>query len=152
MPIAQVVLASCLVVSIADGDTLTALCEHQQVKIRLAEIDAPEKKQAFGQRSKQSLAKLCFQKRAEIRPQATDRYHRTVARVICEGTDANAEQVKRGMAWVYDKYVKDRSLYALQDDARAHKIGLWSDADPVPPWEYRHSKKQKRVKASGPVP
>lgn len=148
MPIASIVLASCIVVSITDGDTLTAMCDHQQVKIRLAEIDAPEKKQAFGQRSKQSLAELCFQKQAEIRPQTKDRYHRTVARVICEGTDANAEQVRRGMAWVYDRYVKDKSLYALQDEARVRKVGIWSDADPVPPWEWRHSKRLKRTGAS----
>ena len=101
----------------------------------------PEKKQPFGNRSKQSLAEMCFKKQAEIKPQTKDRYGRTVARVICEGTDANAEQVKRGMAWVYDKYVKDKSLYALQDEAKAQKVGLWVDREPVPPWEYRHPKK-----------
>jgi endonuclease YncB( thermonuclease family) len=101
----------CLVIAIADGDTLTVLCnDNQQIKIRLAEIDAPEKAQPFGNRSTQSLADICFQKQAEIKPQTKVRYGRTVARVICDGTDANAEQVKRGMAWVYDKYVKDRSL------------------------------------------
>ncbi len=132
----------CLVIAIADGDTLTVLCnDNQQIKIRLAEIDAPEKTQPFGNRSKQSLADMCFQKQAEIKPQTKDRYGRTVARVICDGTDANADQVKRGMAWVYDKYAKDRSLYALQDDAGAAKVGLWADADPVKPWEYRKSKR-----------
>jgi endonuclease YncB( thermonuclease family) len=137
----------CLVIAIADGDTLTVLCNgNQQIKIRLAEIDAPEKKQPFGNRSKQSLADMCFQKQAEIKPQTKDRYGRTVARVICGGTDANAEQVKRGMAWVYDKYVKDRSLYALQDEARASKVGLWGDVEPVRPWEYRKANKEKRVK------
>lgn len=133
----------CIVVAISDGDTLTALCnDHQQVKIRLAEIDAPEKAQPFGDRSKQSLAAMCFQKQAEIRPQTKDRYGRTVARVICDGADANAEQVKRGMAWVYDKYVQDKSLYALQDEARAHKVGLWADNEPIRPWEWRRSNKK----------
>ena len=133
----------CLVIAIADGDTLTVLCrDNQQIKIRLAEIDAPEKSQPFGKRSKQSLSDMCFQKQAEIRPQTKDRYGRTVARIICDGTDANAEQVKRGMAWVYDKYVKDRSLYALQDEARASRVGLWADADPVKPWEYRKARKR----------
>ena len=135
----------CLVVAIADGDTLTALCnDNQQIKIRLAEIDAPEKAQPFGNRSKQSLADMCFQKQAEIKPQTKDRYGRTVARVICDDTDANAEQIKRGMAWVYDKYVKDRGLYALQDEARAANVGLWGDADPVKPWEYRKANKKSR--------
>ncbi len=87
------------VVGIADGDTLTVLNnERQEIKIRLAEIDAPEKHQAFGTRSKQSLSDLCFGKQAEIIPQVKDRYKRTVARVKCSGVDANTEQVKRGMA------------------------------------------------------
>lgn len=135
------ILTACLIVAIADGDTLTALCnDHQQVKVRLAEIDAPEKSQPFGQRSKQSLAEMCFNAKAEIQVQATDRYKRTVGRVTCNGVDANAEQVKRGMAWVYDQYVKERSLYSLQDSARQAGVGLWSGtgADaPVKPWEWR---------------
>ena len=131
---------TCKVVGISDGDTLTALCaSNQQVKIRLAEIDAPEKAQPFGERSKQSLSYLCFDREAEINPLTTDRYGRTVARVNCEGKDANAEQLRRGMAWVYDKYVADRSLYALQDDAKAERRGLWVDKTPIQPWEWRRS-------------
>jgi len=140
----MIAVLMCLVVAIADGDTLTVLCEgNQQIKIRLAEIDAPEKSQPFGNRSKQSLADMCFKKQAEIKPQTKDRYGRTVARVVCDGTDANAEQVKHGMAWVYDKYVQDKSLYALQDTARDSKLGLWADKNPIPPWEYRKAKKSK---------
>lgn len=134
-------LAACLVIGIADGDTMTALCNnHEQVKIRLAEIDAPEKAQPFGQRSKQSLAEMCFNKSADIHVQTTDRYHRSVARVICNGVDVNVEQVKRGMAWVYDQYVKDRMFYILQEEARQAHRGLWADPSPTPPWEWRHSK------------
>ena len=133
----------CVVVAIADGDTLTMRCEAQAdqpaqtIKVRLAEIDAPEKGQAFGNRSKQHLSDVCFKKQAEVRPQTTDRYGRTVARVICDGTDSSAEQVRAGMAWVFDKYVTDRSLYAVQDEARAERRGLWADREPVPPWEWR---------------
>ncbi len=142
----MITVLMCLVVGIADGDTLTVLCNnHEQVKIRLAEIDAPEKKQPFGNRSKQSLASMCFQKQAEIKPQTKDQYGRTVAQVICDGADANVEQVKRGMAWVYDKYVKDRSLYAIQDKARASKIGLWADDKPVKPWVYRKANKRENI-------
>jgi micrococcal nuclease len=130
-------LLICLVVGISDGDTLTARCNDQTLKIRLAEIDAPEKAQPFGARSKQSLSALCFQKQAEIRSQATDRYGRTVARVTCDGIDANTEQVRSGMAWVYDKYVLDKSLSAVQGDAKAARRGLWSDAEAMPPWEWR---------------
>lgn len=125
-------------VGVADGDTVTVLTADQvQVKVRLAEIDAPEKKQAFGQASKKFLSDLCFDRPVEIKPLTTDRYGRTVARVYCNGVDANAEQVRRGMAWVYDKYVTDRSLYRLQDAARIGRIGLWLDEAPVAPWEWR---------------
>jgi len=106
------------VIGISDGDTLTVLNENkQQVKIRLAEIDAPEARQPFGTKSKQSLSELYFGKQAQIKPQVKDRYGRTVARVTCEGVDANAEQVNRRMAWVYRKYARDHSLYVLQHEA-----------------------------------
>ena len=126
------------VIGISDGDTLTLLSGREQIKVRLTEMDAPEKKQPFGNRSKQSLSALCFNKTARLDEQGKDRYGRTLARVYCDGIDANAEQVRRGMAWVYDRYVTDRSLYGLQDDARAAKRGLWVDPAPVPPWEWRH--------------
>src|SRR5690606_34203817 len=111
--------------------------DFQQVKIRLAEIDAPEKKQPFGSRSRQSLGELCHEKRAEVRIVDVDRYKRIVGRVSCAGVDANATQVRRGMAWVYDHYVKDKTLYRLQDEARGAGRGLWADSAPIPPWNWR---------------
>ncbi len=127
------------VVAVADGDTITVLRDKEQVKIRLAGIDAPEKAQAFGNRSKQSLSELCFDRIATLADQGIDRYGRTLARVHCEGIDANAEQVRRGMAWVYRRYTsKDSPLYAVEGEAKAARRGLWADAEPVPPWEWRH--------------
>lgn len=127
------------VVAVADGDTLTVLRDREQIKVRLVEIDAPEKKQAFGQKSKQSLSDLCFGKTATLADQGKDRYNRTLARMHCDGIDANAEQVRRGLAWVYRKYApKDSPLYAIETEAKAAKRGLWSDADPMSPWEWRH--------------
>ncbi len=126
------------VVAVADGDTLTILdASRQQHRIRLAEIDAPEKRQPFGQRSKQSLSGLCFGREAVIEDRGHDRYGRAIGRVSCGGIDTSAEQVRRGMAWVFDRYATDRTLYAIQDEARAARRGLWSDAAPVPPWEWR---------------
>jgi endonuclease YncB( thermonuclease family) len=130
-------LLICLIVGVADGDTLTARCDDQTVKIRLAEIDAPEKAQPFGARSKEHLSELCFDVEAEVYPQTTDRYGRTVARVTCDGVDASAEQVRSGMAWVYDKYVVDMGLFDLQDEAVAAREGLWSANNPIPPWKWR---------------
>lgn len=132
----------CLVVAIADGDTLTARCgepgTYQQVKVRLAEIDAPEKRQAFGNVSRQHLAALCFQRHATIRPQTTDRYRRTVARVECNGQDASLEQVRSGLAWAYTKYLTDPAVAQAETEARAAGRGLWSDPNPMPPWQWRH--------------
>ncbi|WP_328700368.1 thermonuclease family protein [Caenimonas soli] len=111
----------------------------RQLKVRLAQIDAPEKAQPFGQRAKMSLSTLCFGAWASIYTEAQDRYGRTVARVECRGHDANAEQVRRGMAWVYDRYAPRASpLHQVQAEARTARTGLWADKDPVAPWEWRH--------------
>ncbi|MDR2710046.1 MAG: thermonuclease family protein [Burkholderiales bacterium] len=136
--------ASCKVVGIADGDTLLVRCEKKRMeRVRLAEIDAPEIGQAFGRRAKESLSAMCYGKQATLKRQKNpDDYGRTLARVTCNGKDVNAEQVRRGMAWVYDHYVTDRSLYALQKDAQRAKRGLWAGKKPTPPWEYRRKEHQ----------
>ncbi len=125
------------VVSIHDGDTITVLVDRTQIRIRLTEIDAPELKQSFGIRSRQSLAELCFQKSVTIYEAGKDKYGRTLARVVCDGVDANAEQVRRGMAWVFDRYITDKSMYTLQSEAKSAMRGLWADTKPIPPWEWR---------------
>jgi endonuclease YncB( thermonuclease family) len=133
---------TCLVVGVSDGDTLTARCgapsSFRQVKVRLAEIDAPEKRQAFGQLAKLSLSALCYGAWATIAAEKRDRYGRTVAKVECHGQDVNAEQVRRGMAWVYQRYAPaDSPLHALEADARLARAGLWADPYSVPPSEWR---------------
>lgn len=128
----------CLVVGISDGDTIKVRCPDQpQMAVRLAEIDAPEKAQPFGQRSKSLLSTLCFRKPAEVRPSSRDRYGRTIARVTCAGTDANVAMVRAGMAWAYTRYLTDPRIQALEFVARRERLGLWADAHPVPPWEWR---------------
>jgi len=136
------------VVGVADGDTLTVLQTQTTVRIRLAEIDAPEKAQPFGQRSKQSLSDLCYGKDARVVISNQDRYGRSIGRVWCTGIDANAEQVRRGLAWVYDHYVTDESLYALQDAARKARSGLWADPAPIRPWEWRKQKRNSKINPS----
>lgn len=132
------------VIGIADGDTLTLLVDRQPVKIRLANIDAPELKQSFGQRSKQSLSDLCWGKDAQFEKQSVDRYGRIIAVVICGDLNANVGQVERGLAWVYPKYNKDPQLPSLQEGAKDDGRGLWYELNPVPPWEYRKMKSQKQ--------
>lgn len=141
----------CLIVAIADGDTLTARCQtedaahpYQQVKIRLAAIDAPEKRQPFGNVSRQHLAALCFRVEATITPRSIDRYGRTVADVKCRNQDAATEQVRAGLAWVYPKYARGyQQLYNVQASAEDARRGLWADPDPVPPWQWRSSLRQR---------
>lgn len=125
------------VVGVADGDTLTVLVDTTPHKIRLAEIDAPEKKQAFGERAKQSLAGLCFEQRAVVSPRVTDRYGRTVARVKCQGIDASLHQVQQGLAWAYTAYLTDPDIAMAEQLARDSGLGLWGDAEPIRPWLYR---------------
>jgi micrococcal nuclease len=129
------------VIGISDGDTLTVLVDKTSIKIRIAEVDAPESKQAFGTRSKQALSALCYRVLAEIEEVSRDRYGRTVARVNCRGRDVATEQVRGGMAWVYDRYSRaDSPLYSEQAAAKAARRGLWADKDPMPPWEWRRAR------------
>lgn len=132
------------VIGISDGDTLTVLInEHEQIKVRLAEIDAPEKKQPYGQRSKQSLSNMCYQQTAVIERIDIDRYGRRVGKVLCGQVNANAEQIRKGMAWVYRKYLHDHSLLLLEQEAQVSRVGLWGDREPVPPWEWRKHSRHK---------
>jgi endonuclease YncB( thermonuclease family) len=138
------------VVGIADGDTITVLAAgNQQRKIRLAGIDAPEKKQPFGQRSKQHLSDLVFGKEVVLDCGKVDRYRRDVCVVIVDRQDANLAQVEAGMAWWYRRYANEqmpqqRTDYeAAEGRARATRSGLWADQQPMPPWEWRHGSAAK---------
>jgi micrococcal nuclease len=131
----------CFVISITDGDTLKARCGNQTLTIRLAEIDAPEKRQAFGNRAKSRLAGLCYQEQAEIQTTTKDRYGRTIARVCCYGIDVWMTMVWKGMAWSYTKYLTDANVSRSETLARREHSGLWVDANPTAPWVWRHTPK-----------
>jgi len=127
------------VVGVVDGDTLTVLDSNKGLKkIRLHQIDAPEKKQDYGQRSKQSLSELAYGMQVSVEVFDTDKYGRTVGKVWVNGKDANLEQVKRGMAWVYAKYANDAAYFAAERAAKNGRIGLWNQPNPTPPWVFRH--------------
>ena len=128
------------VVGVADGDTLTVLdSSKREHRVRLAEIDAPESSgQAFGNRAKQALSRLCYRKLAKVIVHTKDRYGRNVGAVTCDGVNANEKMVESGLAWVYTQYASANSpLFGLEQQARLAKRGLWRDANPVPPWEWR---------------
>lgn len=141
-PVAYAETISGKVIAISDGDTLTLLVDgNRQIKIRLAAIDAPEKNQAFGNRAKQQLSDLCFDKNATLKVISTDRYGRTVGDIYCAGSNANLEMVKSGLAWVFRKYDKGfEYLYESEEEARTAKRGLWADPNPIAPWDWRKSK------------
>ncbi len=137
------------VVGVSDGDTVTVLDSTKtQHKIRLAGIDAPESKQAFGQASKKHLSDLVFNRNVTLDCGKIDRYNREVCVVMVDGHDANLAQVTAGMAWWYRAYAKEqipehRAQYqAAEMDAQRQRIGLWRDSGPVPPWEWRKAKRE----------
>ena len=126
-------------VGVADGDTLTFLDNNKGLtKIRLHQIDAPEKKQDFGQRAKQSLSDLTYGKQVRFEVFDTDKYGRTVGKIWVNGQDVNLEQVKRGMAWASAKPSTDSRYFDAEKDARLARRGIWSEDGAVPPWEYRN--------------
>lgn len=125
------------VVAVSDGDTITVLRLRKQVKVRLVEIDAPERAQPYGNRSKQALAGLVRGQEVRVVEQGRDRFQRTLGRVYRGDLDVNAEQVRQGMAWVFRRYATDASLYSIEAEARERRRGLWRDDAPVPPWEWR---------------
>lgn len=139
------------VVGVSDGDTVTVLdASNTQYKIRLMGIDAPEKKQPFGQRSKQFLSDLVFNKEVTVEYRKKDKYGRTVGKITVGGVDANLEQIRAGLAWHYKKYqneqaADDRLAYAQAEElAKAKKLGLWAEPNSVPPWDWRKQHKRRQ--------
>ncbi len=138
------------VVGIADGDTATVLDKsNAQHKIRLLGIDAPEKAQAFGQKSKQNLSDLIFGKTVTVQLVKRDKYNREVCKILLGGKDINLQQVKEGLAWYYKEYQReqtadDQKLYSdSEEEARKMKRGLWFDENPQTPSDFRKSEKLK---------
>lgn len=137
------------VVGVSDGDTVTVLdAERQQHKVRLGGIDAPEKRQAFGQRSKQALSDMVFGRTISVEWSKRDRYGRIVGKILVDAKDVNLGQVQSGFAWWYQKYASeqaasDQRLYAqAEDEAKRERRGLWSEAEPIAPWDFRRQKRQ----------
>lgn len=139
------------VIAVLDGDTVLVWQKTGLIKIRLAEIDAPEKAQAFGETSKRSLSGMVLGKQVKVVSQAVDQYGRMVAHISVSGLDVNAEQVRRGMAWEYSHFASsaasrqslrdplrsNRALIELQEEAKQEPRGLWAVSNPTPPWEWR---------------
>lgn len=137
------------VVGISDGDTLTLLdATNTQYKIRLAGIDSPEKAQPFGQVCKQSLSDLAYDRAVAVESSKLDRYGRVIGKVLVNDQDVSLEQVRRGCGWHYKKYQYEQSLddrlnYSrAEESARASRVGLWANNEPVPPWDWRKARRK----------
>ena len=160
-------LRACLVVGVCDGDTITARCgdpgAYEQVKVRLAGIDAPERHQPFGARAKQALSDIAFNKPARLECIKTDRYGRSVCNVWVapasapsgpQTLDAGLAMVTVGMAWWYRAYAREQTPQArgqyefAEMEAKAKRAGLWADAEPTPQWESRKAKREPAAESN----
>ena len=126
------------VIRVLDGDTIEVLQDNKSVRVRLANIDAPEKKQAFGRWSTNQLKGLVAGKTVTVTYSQTDRYGRVLGLVETKYINVNRSQVISGAAWVYERYNTDKALPAMQREAQTQKRGLWADSQPMPPWVWRH--------------
>ena len=126
---------------VVDGDTVHVLYRDEVYKIRLTEIDAPERDQPYGIDSTIYLKSLLKEGKVDVDISGTDRYGRKLGRLYWKDLDINRDLVSAGYAWVYDQYVTDNSFYENQSNARNLKKGLWEDDSPVEPWEWRKAKR-----------
>lgn len=127
------------VVKVMDGDTIEVLSTTplKRTRIRLANIDAPESSQAFGNASKQYLSSIVAGRYVQVKIQSHDQYGRVVGDIYQNGIYVNGQMVKEGLAWVYSKYNTNSQLIIWQREAQNKKLGLWRDKNPMPPWEFR---------------
>lgn len=125
------------VIAVIDGDTVLIRRSNGLLKVRLADIDAPEVGQPFGAESQRALSEMVNGRQVKFVSQAMDKYGRMVAHLSVNGRDVNAEQIREGMAWEYSHYHGNRALIALQTEAQQGQRGLWATGDATPPWEWR---------------
>ena len=146
------------VVGISDGDTLTLLVndagQRAQKRVRLTEIDTPERAQPWGARARQALADKVFRRDVRVAATGEDRYGRVLGRIYLGERDVNRELVREGHAWVYRRYSSD--IWLLDDERRAREaqLGLWSlpRAQQVPPWEWRRGRRQPATAVAAATP
>ena len=133
------------VVRVSDGDTITILDEGKvENKVRLNRIDAPEKSQAFGEVSRKYLATMIAGKFVKVEWAKKDKYGRILGDVIVGEVNVNLRMVQGGMAWHFKKFDNTPTYAQAENEARAKKVGLWVDSNPIPPWDFRKAKKETR--------
>lgn len=139
----------CWVLAVGDGDSLTVRCaaDASVRRVRVAAIDAPELRQAFGRRARQRLVAQCLRQNAQLRVRGRDAFGRAVAEVRCRGADVGTAQVEAGLAWVARGHAPPGDpLRTLEQRARQARVGLWAQRRPTPPWTYRHRSQRPRAR------
>ncbi|MDI1308327.1 MAG: thermonuclease family protein [Methylotenera sp.] len=128
-----------------DGDTvklrhISTNDSQKEFKLRLTDIDAPERNQSYGLKSRRALMKLCKGKNMIVTAQisGTDKYQRSVGRLECNGIDASYYLAEHGLAWFYKQYSNDKAIENAAKNARQLTLGLWADSNPIAPWDWRH--------------
>lgn len=130
-------------VKVLDGDTVEVMHDGKAERIRLAQIDCPEKNQPFGQAAKRYVLEVAAHKVVTVQVDTVDRYGRTVGEVFLpDGSNLNKQIVGAGFAWQYKRYSKDPEYGDLEAGAKSAKLGLWQDMNPVPPWKWRRGQRQ----------
>jgi endonuclease YncB( thermonuclease family) len=139
-----------LVIKVTDGDSITVRASDANIKIRLAEIDAPERGQAWGHNARDELQGLVAGKTVTVHPKGQDRYGRVIAQIEADGQDVNREMVLRGSAWAYRAYLHDPTMIEFETRARTAQAGLWSmpESQRVAPWDYRQEKRGREAVAA----
>ncbi len=137
MNVAQAEIFSARVIAVMDGDTVLVLRGNQKIKVRMANIDAPEKDQAYGSQARDSLLEMVGRRQVQVDSQAVDQYGRVVGLISVDGHNVNEEQVRRGMAWEYSHYHTDKTYIGLQSEAQQARRGLWTQVSPQAPWQWR---------------
>lgn len=133
------------VVRVSDGDTVTVLdANNTQHRVRLAQIDAPESKQAFSMVSKKALSELIAAKEVVVKIDGIDRYKRVLGEIFIDDKNVNLYMVRNGFAWAYTQYVSDNNYFNAQEAGQREKLGLWSDPHPMAPWDYRRHQRERR--------
>jgi endonuclease YncB( thermonuclease family) len=135
------------VIRVTDGDSITVRAGEENIKVRLAQIDAPETGQPWGTRSRQELAEMVAGRTITVKATGQDRYGRTIAQIEAGGVDVNRDMIARGAAWAYTTYVTDPSMIETQRKAREEGVGLWAmpENERIPPWVYRQERRAKQA-------
>lgn len=121
-----------------DGDSVKIMDGSIEYKLRINHIDAPERNQAYGKKSRRALMQLCKDATIEVVITSTDQYQRQLGDLYCNQQDVSTYMISNGHAWFYNRYSKRKALAQVEENARKSKLGLWQDDQPIPPWVWRH--------------